>query len=75
MTLALPGFRPRGLRPDLEGPLIEQLRFRHVYRNLYSFDLRWPRVRALAVGAVSIWADARADLEAFAAALGELASA
>ena len=75
MTLDLPGFRPRVLRPDLEGPLIEQLRFRHVYRNLYSFDLRWPRVRALAVGAVSIWADARADLEAFAAALGELASA
>jgi hypothetical protein len=57
----------------LEPPLAELLKFRHLYRNLYSFDLRWDRVRALAENAAGLWAAVRTDLEAFAAALDAMA--
>ena len=73
MTLDLPGFRPRVIRAGLERPLVEMLKFRHVYRNLYSFDLRWDRVRELANDAVGIWADLRSDLDEFARALDQMA--
>lgn len=73
MTLDLPGIRPPVLRAALEPPLLELLKFRHLYRNLYSFDLRWPRVRELAQDVLRLWPDVRADLTAFAAALRTLA--
>lgn len=75
MTLELPGVRPRALRPEIEQRLVEYLKFRHVYRNLYSFHLRWDRVRELVAGAVALWPDVRADLETFAAALDAVADA
>jgi HepT-like protein len=40
VTLDLPGFRPSVIRADLESRLLELLKFHHLYRNLYSFDLR-----------------------------------
>lgn len=75
MTLDLPGFRPAVLRPELETRLLEHLKFRHVYRNLYSFELLWDRVRPLAEDAVAIWPDLRSDLESFANALDAMAGA
>jgi hypothetical protein len=75
MTLDLPGFRPRVIRPELEPRLLELLKFRHLYRNLYSFDLRWERVRALAVETLAMWADVEQDLLAFAGALDAMARA
>lgn len=75
MTLDLPGFRPRVIRTALEPRLLELLKFRHLYRNLYSFDLRWDRVRALAVEALAMWPDIKPDLAAFADALDAVARA
>lgn len=43
--------------------------------NPYSFDLRWERVRALAVEARAMWTDIEEDLLAFAAALDATARA
>jgi hypothetical protein len=75
MTLDLPGFRPQVVRSALESRLLELLKFRHLYRNLYSFDLRWDRVRALAVETLGMWPDVEHDLLAFAGALEAMARA
>lgn len=75
MTLELPDFRPRVIRRELEPPLLELLKFRHLYRNLYSFELRWERVRTLASEAVDLWPKVAHDLRAFASALDTLARA
>ena len=74
MTLDLPGFRPAVIRRDLELRLLELLKFRHLYRNLYSFELRWDRVRALGVDALALWPDIAQDFSAFAAALDAIAT-
>ena len=73
MTLELAGFRPAVLRRDLEPPLVELMKFRHVYRNLYSFDLRWERVRPLGSETLSMWPALRADLVSFIAAIEAMA--
>ena len=75
MTLELGDVRPAVLRRDLEAPLAELLRFRHLYRNLYSFDLRWDRVRALAEVGLRAWPDVAEDLRAFADRMDALAQA
>lgn len=75
MTLDLPGFRPPVIRHELEAALVELLKFRHVYRNLYSFELRWDRVRALAVDALAVWPEIEHDVLAFTAALDAMAKA
>jgi len=75
MTLDLPGFRPRVIRAESEPRLLELLKFRHLYRNLYSFDLRWERIRALAAATLAMWIDVKQDLLAFADALDAMARA
>jgi hypothetical protein len=75
MTLDLPGFRPAVIRRELEPRLLELLKFRHIYRNLYSFELRWERVRGLAVEALGLWPDVAHDLTSFADALDAMARA
>ena len=69
MTLDLPGFRPPVIRASVESRLLELLKFRHLYRNLYAFRLRWDRVRELATDAASLWPEIRSDLLSFADAL------
>ncbi len=73
MTLDLPGFRPAVIRGNLEPRLLELLKFRHLYRNLYSFELRWDRIRELAVDALALWPDVAYDLSIFASALDAMA--
>lgn len=41
MTLEIKGVRPAVISEDLEKMLIEYLRFRHVFRNIYGFSLEW----------------------------------
>ncbi len=43
--------RPARLSPDLHVTLLEYLRFRHVFRNAYSFDLQWEEMSSLVVNA------------------------
>jgi len=75
VTLDLPGFRPAVIRRELEPRLLELLKFRHLYRNLYSFDLRWDRVRVLAADALTLWPEVAGDLAAFATILETIARA
>ena len=73
-TLTLPGVRPPVLGVETAERLTDFLAFRHLYRNLYAFNLRWPRVRALALEVADVWPAPRADLAAFATFLDELAA-
>lgn len=41
MTLEIKGVRPPVISEELEKMLIEYLRFRHVFRNIYGFSLEW----------------------------------
>ena len=65
----MPGIRPPLVRVETADRLADYLGFRHVFRNLYAFNLRWLRVRELAAATAPLWADVRADLEAFVAFL------
>jgi hypothetical protein len=73
MTLDLPGFRPAVLSRTLETRLLEHLKFRHVYRNLYTFDLKWDRVRRLAEDAFLLIQGVMTELGQFGDALDEMA--
>ena len=47
MSVAIPDIRPAVLRPETSAALIEFLEFRHVVRNVYTFNLRPDRVAEL----------------------------
>jgi hypothetical protein len=65
MTLDLPGLRPPVLAPARAQALDELLRFRHLFRNRYGFELEWRRLRPLLERLPAVWRDTRADLERF----------
>jgi hypothetical protein len=69
MTLDLPGIRPPVLRVETAHSLEDFLRFRHLFRNLYGFELEWPRLRKLLEQLPTAWAAVEADLERFVAFL------
>ena len=47
MTLEVPSRRPALLSEATAQQLEELLRFRHLFRNFYGFELQWPRLRPL----------------------------
>jgi hypothetical protein len=50
MTIAIPGVRPALVSQELAAELDEYLAFRHVFRNIYGFELKGERVVRLAHG-------------------------
>jgi hypothetical protein len=75
MVLDLPGVRPPVLRASTARVLEEYLRFRHAFRDLYGFELEWPRVEALLARLPGAWAQVREDRAAFVELLDETATA
>ena len=65
MTLDLPGVRPPVLRQETAHALDEFLRFRHLFRNVYGFELEWARVRSLLERLPGAWSQVEADLDRF----------
>jgi hypothetical protein len=47
MTIAIPTLREAVISKDLAEELDEFLRFRHLFRNIYGFELRWARCKEL----------------------------
>ena len=45
--------------------LEEFLRFRHLFRNLYGFELEWSRVQSLLKALPAAWNAIEADLDRF----------
>jgi ribonuclease HepT-like protein len=74
LTLEVPDVRPAVLGDRAASSLREYLMFRHRFRNMYAFDLRWPRCRELLAGVAGAWSAVRADLEEFARFVDRLAA-
>jgi hypothetical protein len=74
MTIAVSGVRPQVLFPDMARDLDELLRFRHVVRNVYAFDLDPERIERLADRLPPLWRDVREALIGFATFLDGLAN-
>jgi hypothetical protein len=73
MTVEIPGLRPRVLSAEVTAAVDEFLRFRHVVRHLYAFDLDPERVERLAGHLRPTFLAVRDDLIAFAMMLENLA--
>ncbi|MCX6884856.1 MAG: hypothetical protein NTX27_07430 [Verrucomicrobia bacterium] len=57
--------RPALLSDELHDSLIEYLRFRHVFRNAYSFDLDWQKMLPLVMRLEDTFRIREAELAAF----------
>lgn len=75
MTLEIRGVRPAALQPETQTALLDYLEFRHVVRNVYTFDLRPGRLQDLVTGVRAAFDLAHRDLLAFAEFLDSLADA
>ena len=75
MALGIERVRPAVLAPETSAALADYLDFRHIVRNVYTFNLRAERVAELVRGLRPTFELARRDLTAFAQFLEELATA
>lgn len=73
MTLDLPRIRPPVITRETARLLEEFLRFRHLFRSVYGFELEWPRLRALLERLPTAWGALHRDLERFVGFLAEAA--
>jgi len=69
MTVPASGRRPAVIDSDLAESLSEYLRFRHLFRHIYGFELVWERIEPLLDGMATIHAALVADLDQFIAYL------
>lgn len=75
MSLAVPEVRPAVLSSDALSALSEYLEFRHVVRNVYTFNLKTERVTELVQGLRPAFELAQRDLLAFVQFLDDLSKA
>lgn len=75
MTLKVRGVRPAVLQPETQIALINYLEFRHVVRNVYTFDLRPGRLQELVTGLRIAFELTQRDLLVFVKFLDSLADA
>jgi hypothetical protein len=66
MTIEVKGLRPQVLSDGAATALDEYLRFRHVVRNVYAFNLDPERVRQLTANVRAAFDLASTELQAFA---------
>lgn len=65
MTAPVESVRPQVIGSDMATTLREYLRFRHLFRNVYGFELRWERLRVLAKDAGSVLDRFKGEMRAF----------
>jgi len=65
MALDINGVRTKVIDPSLKTRLYEFLRFRHIFRNVYGFDLKWEKLSVLVKDYASIYSDVEASIRAF----------
>ncbi len=75
MSLLVTGIRPAVLTTETQAALTDYLEFRHVVRNVYTFNLRPERVAELVQGLRPTFEFVQRDFLAFAAFLDQLATA
>ncbi len=65
MASPLQEARPAVINEDLKNRLGEYLRFRHLIRNIYGFELQWDRCHDLLYDLFDLFADLSAQLQRF----------
>jgi hypothetical protein len=75
MSAEVPSNRPPVIRQDTRNCLDEYRGFRHVVRNVYTFQLRPPRLQQLAQQLGDCFASLKGDIEEFSKFLEILADA
>ena len=73
MTVEIPGLRPRVLSSASAIAIDEYLRFRHVVRHNYAFQVESERVESLATKLRPTFHDVSKEMEAFAVFVDRLA--
>ena len=69
MTIPIEGVRPRVISDELAADLDEFLAFRHLFRNIYGFELRGDRIDYLAEKFEGVAQKFREEIEEFVAFL------
>ena len=75
MSVAIPGRRPAFIDQELAHTLHEYLRFRHLFRNIYGFDLYWERIEPLLVELPPVLESFLSSVDAFLLFLNSLLEA
>jgi hypothetical protein len=75
MSTDIPEVRPAVLTPDLAGRLMDYLRFRHLVRNIYGFELEDRKMAPLVEGILSLQRDLVTEIGKFLAYLERLGHA
>lgn len=65
MLLNIPGVRPSIISASLVPRLNDYLRFRHVFRNVYGFDLQWDKLSSLVKDHDEIYSDITSSIRSF----------
>ncbi len=65
------GIRDSLLPEKLIKKLKKYLRFPHLFRNIYGFELDWERVEPLCIDLNNIWTDLKSEIEEFLLKLSE----
>lgn len=63
MARPLVGIREAVINQDLLGKLREYLRFRHLFRHIYGFELKWERFKDLSLSLFTILGEFKDKLE------------
>lgn len=73
MTVSVPGVRPAVISEDLAAELDEFLAFRHLFRNIYGFELKGDRVTRLGRRLEGVSRRFEQEIETFLTSLGSTA--
>jgi len=65
VALEVPNIRPAVISPETRKDLEELLNFRHVIRNIYSFELKPERVEELVRSTIALFPRFAREIEAF----------
>lgn len=65
MALSLPALRPAVLSDNSFRMLEEFLRFRHLFRHVYGFELEWSRLQPLLAKMPRAWSAVQSDFRNF----------
>lgn len=63
MTLNIPGLRSPIISKGTAKMLDECLRFRHLFRNIYGFDLKWTNIKRLLKKMPAVYATVEKDIK------------
>lgn len=74
MAVPVEGIRPRVINEKLETNLEEYLRFRHLFRNIYGFELKWEKCQPLVENLDKVLGDLKEQIKKFAAFLDSIES-